>query len=223
MGFPSNLPGEGNRFQTRMSTAAVPVALGASGAFANDGNGMCTLTFTAAHGLSLTPGAGVMPNFFATFTGSSGESGGTLNSNVFKILKIPTTTTVVIYSTLTVATVTGASLIPVFFMPFTSQLSNYAGQIGPSDSTGTKQLPASLTGGAAWLNLGANAAWRYNYDNLFVGPLDSVTTPPTGTPSVAGAWQDGVSVSSKGLVYGGYQECLWANGAAGTSYVSVYS
>lgn len=223
MGSPLDLSGLGQRFLSRMSTTQVPVACGASGTFANDGNGLCTLHCSSAHGLSLTPSAGVMPNFFFTVTGSSGEAGGTLIGNIFRILKLPNTTDVVFYSTLTAATVTGASIVPVFFMPFTAMLSNYGGQVGPVDASGVTQPPAALNGGAARLILGANCAWRINYDNTAIVPLDPVTTPSTGTPGTAPAWEDAIAASGKGTGFGGYQECLWANGSAGTTYASVYA
>lgn len=218
----SALRGLGNRFKTRLSTTQVPIALGASGTFANDGNGLCTLTFTAAHGLTLNPAAGVMPNYACTFSGSASEAGGTLNGNIFRIISIPSATKVTIYSTLTAATVTGASLIPVFFMPFVGQLGNYAGQVGPTDSAGVAWPPMALNGDSARLVLGANCAWRANYDNTAT-LLDPVTTPASGTPSVAPVWEDIVPASTSGLAYGGYGECLWANGAAGTSYALVYN
>lgn len=216
------LAGLGKRFKTRMSTTQVPVALGASGTFANDGNNRCTLTFTAAHGLTLSPAAGVMGNFACTFSGSTGEVGGTLIGNIFRILAIPSATTIVIYSTLTAATVTGASLIPVFFIPFTQMLGNYGGQVGPTNASSVAQNPMALTGDSALLQLGANAAWRINYDNTAC-LLDPVTTPSTGTPTTAPVWEDQIKASTNGIAYGGYQECLWANGAAGTSYASVYN
>lgn len=220
--MPAQALDQGKRFKTRLSTTQVPVALGASGTFANDGNGMCTLTFTSAHGLTLSPAAGVMGNYACTFSGSSGEVGGTLINNIFRIMKIPSATTVVIYSTLTAAVVTAADLIPVFFVPFTQMLGNYMGQVGPVDSTGARQPPMALTGDSALLQLGANCTWKVNYDNTAL-ILDPVTTPTTGTPSTAPAWSTQVAASSNALVYGAYQECLWASGAAGTSYASVYN
>jgi hypothetical protein len=158
-----------------------------------------------------------------TFSGSTSESGGTLNGNIFRLLSIPSTTSIVIYGTLTAATVTTIHLIPVFFMPFTGMLGNFAGQSGPTDSSGVVWPPAALKGNTARMALGANCAWRVNYDSPGTSIiLDPVTTPSAGTPSTAPNWQDAISASTNGIAYGGYQECLWANGAAGTSYASVY-
>lgn len=216
--------GLGNRFRTKMQTTQIPVALGASGTFANNGSNLCTLTFTAAHGLTLNPAAGVMPNYFFTLTGAASEAGGEMNSNIFRILGIPSTTTVQFYSTLTAATVTGASLIPVFFVPFTAMLANYGNTEGPVDSAGKIWPPAQLNGNAALIQLGANCTWKVNTDYPSTAViLDQYTTPSSGTPTTAPTWATQVPASSNALVYGDYQECLWASGAAGTSTASVYN
>ena len=215
------LAGLGKRFKTRLSCAQVPT-VGAAATFANDGHGMITIAGLPAHGLTFNPAAGVMPNYFVTFSGSTGEAGGTLNGNIFRLLKIPSTTSLVIYGTLTAATVTTIHVIPVFFVPFAGMLGNYSGQVGPTDSAGVAWPPANLRGDSALLQLGANCAWQINYDNTAV-ILDPVTTPTTGTPSTAPLWSVQVAASANGLVYGGYQEALFANGAAGTSYASIYS
>lgn len=214
------LSGLGNRFRPRLSCAQVPT-VGVAATFANDGNGKITIAGLPAHGLTFNPAAGVMPNYFVTFSGSTGESGGTLNGNIFRLLAIPSTTSLVIYGTLTAATVTTIHVIPVFFMPFAAMLGNYMGQVGPVDSAGVVWPPAAQTGDTALLQLGANCEWQVNPDNTAT-ILDPVTTPASGTPSTAPAWVTQVPASSNDLVYGGVQECLWASGSAGTSYAMVY-
>lgn len=210
-----DLPGLGNDFQSQLTTTQVPVVLGASGTYAV-ANNIATLTFTSAHGLTFSPAAGTMPNYFCTFSGASAQTGGVLNSNVFRILSIPSTTTITIYSTLSAATVTGASLIPLFSLPFTSQLgSTWAGMGGG--------FLADVTGGSAWAQLGPNASWKINTDSPSTAIiLDQFTTPSTGTPATAPTWADAVSASTKGFVLGGApQAWLWAGGTAGTTTVSV--
>lgn len=217
-----DLPGLGRDFQAQLTTTQVPT-VGVAATFAQ-ANNKITIAGLPAHGLTFNPAAGVMPNYFVTFSGSTAESGGTLNGNIFRILSIPSATSLVIYGTLTAATVTTIHVIPVFFLPFTATLAS-AWANGPTDSAGVAWPPADVTGGAAWAQLGANCAFRINYDSPSTAVvLDQYTTPSTGTPGTAPNWTDVLSASSKGLIIGGApQACLWANGTAGTSTVSVFN
>lgn len=190
------------------------IALGASGTFANSNN-ICTLTFTSAHGLSQAgaPGAGGAPNnWFISFTGASAQTGvGTLNGNYFRILSIPTTTTITIYSTITAATVTGATAIPAFFPSFDTTL--FSGQGGVN--AGPNLVGTSFMG-----VLAANAEYFWNTDGTLI-LLDQFSTPASGTPATAPAVQ---LVTSGGPLFPGFApgafgiQCL---GSAGTTVLQM--
>ena len=76
----------GQLFLAEISTAQVPILLGAGGLFANSGN-VCTITFNAAHGLTFNPAAATAPNYFIQFSGVTAQTGvGTLNGPIFRIL-----------------------------------------------------------------------------------------------------------------------------------------
>jgi hypothetical protein len=188
------------------------VALGASGTFANSNN-VCTLTFTAAHGLTQSPAAGVPANWFVSFSGASAQTGvGTLNGNYFRILSVPTTTTITIYSTVTAATVTSATAIPVFFPNFDAlPLSGLSGA-GPGPN---------LTGNPFHAILGANCEYFWNTDGTLVLLDQFTTTQLGGTPSTAPATK---VVTSGGPFFKGSGpgafglQCL---GASGTTYAQV--
>src|ERR1700746_387233 len=84
----------------------VPAGAGATLSNANataGGAGVITFTTNAAHGLTLNPSAGVMPNYYVTFGASMTllTGTGTLVGNVFRILSIPSTTTFTIWGTIT--------------------------------------------------------------------------------------------------------------------------
>jgi hypothetical protein len=176
-------------------------------------NNIATLTYAAAHGLTWSPSAGVPPNFFLTFSGFSAQTGvGTLNGNYFRILAIPSTTTIQIYSTITAATATAAVTIPVFFPKFgAAKLSGLSGA-GPM---------AELVGNAFLAKLAANCEFFWNTDgNLIL--LDQFTTPATGTPATAPVNE---LITSGGPFFFGHApwggiQCL---GAAGTTVLQTIS
>src|SRR5258708_4766484 len=94
------LPTPGFDLQSQLTTAQFVIAAGAGATFAA-ANNIMTITFNAAHGLTLNPTAPAMPNYFITFGGStSGLTGtGVLVGNIFRILTIPSTTAITIYGT----------------------------------------------------------------------------------------------------------------------------
>lgn len=95
------LPVAGSTFKTELSTAAVPLT--GSGTPTPDANNSLTLTTTAAHGL--TVGMGVI------VTGSSNSA---YDNVVLQVLSVPSTTTLVVASSL--GQVTGTwTLVPVIF------------------------------------------------------------------------------------------------------------
>jgi hypothetical protein len=218
------LPTPGLDLQGSLTTTQVPIAGGASGTFANSGN-LCTITTTAAHGLTLTPSAGVMPNYYVTFSGVTAQTGvGSLNSNIFRILSIPSTTTFTIYSTVTAATITAATIIPVFYPIFiAANGSSFAG--GPTQTISavvTPFPPAQLAGASFYAVLGANCTVQAALGNPVqtILLLDALTTPTTGTPT-SPTWTAVQPASSAELMWAAPPNiALWASGGAGTSTIA---
>ena len=207
----------GTTFQLEQTITQVPVALGASGTFAV-ANNIATLTFTAAHGLTLTPAIGTPPNFLGTFTGVTGQTGvGTLNGPIFRVLSIPSTTTIVIYTTVTAATVTAASFIPVFIP--TLQPAVTSGFAGGPLMLGVLTPPLLASSDNVNINLGANCIVQYNPDNT------SVIQDPTValTLAVAPVFRTNLAASSAGQLWfdGAGGTAIFASGSAGTSRFSV--
>ncbi len=205
----------GLEFQTELQTTQVPIASGA-GSFAA-ANNIATITFAAAHGLTMTPAAGTLPNFFVQFTGFTGMAGvGTLNGPIFRLLAIPSVTTIQIYTTVTAATFTAGTCIPVFICPFTQQISS-AFLNGPS-MLGVQVAPALVGSGIVNASLGANCTVQYNPDNT------SVIQDPYSGPTLAASptYRNLVAASSQAQQW--MMEAaiaLFASGGAGTSRVSV--
>lgn len=210
------IPVQGLQFQAELSTTQVPIALGAGGLFAV-ANNIATITFNAAHGLTLTPAAGTLANYFIQFSGASAQTGvGTLNGPIFRILSIPTATTITIYTTVTAATMTGATATPVFVCPFVGQ--NVSGFVNGPIMTATPVAPAWVGAGMVNFNLGANCTVQYNPDNTSViqDPLiaNTLATTPTYRNVLAAStpgqlWASDVSIA------------LFASGGAGTTRLSL--
>lgn len=214
------IPVAGLQFQSELSTTQVPIALGAGGTFAVSNN-IATITFNAAHGLTLNPAAGTLANYFVQFNGVTAQTGvGTLNGPIFRILAIPSTTTIQIFTTVTAATMTAANAVPVFVVPFIGQnVSSFAN--GPTQTIATVVTPfppAWVGAGMVNLSLGANCTVQYNPDNT------SIIQDPTSPSTLAAAptyrtllaastatqlWMSDVSIA------------LFASGGAGTSRLSV--
>lgn len=221
------LPTPGLDLQTELSITQFVIPAGGGATFSASGN-VCTFTTNAAHGLTLAPSAGVPPNYFVTFGGStSGISGnGILIGNIFRILSIPSTTTFTFYSTITAATVTSTTVIPVFFPSFTAASgSGFAG--GPTQTVSSVVTPyplPNLEGAGVFCRNGANCAYRVNVDQKAV-ILDALSTASlTGgyTPSTAPTWRDQVAASANGYVFAAPPwGAIWANGTTATSTYSV--
>lgn len=195
------------------------------GATFSAANSIATITFNAAHGLTLAPAANVPPNYFITFGGStSGLVGtGVLVGNIFRILSIPSATAITIYTTITAATITAMTGIPVFY-PWLqpSQQSAFVG--GPTQTiagTVTPFAPQYQQGAMVNFAQGANCAVRYNPDRT-AQILDGSSTPALGaTPAVAPVWRDLASVSTNNQIWLVSPTIgIWANGASGTSFFS---
>lgn len=210
------IPVQGLNFQSELSTTQVPIALGAGGAFAV-ANNIATITFNAAHGLTLTPAAGTLANYFIQFNTVSAQTGvGTLNGPIFRILSIPTTTTITIYTTVTAATMTAANAVPVFIVPFIGQ--NVSGFVNGPIMTATQVAPAWVGAGQCNLSLGANCTVQYNPDNTSVIQDPTVATTLAATPT----YRTLMAASTSGQVWmTDVGIALFASGGAGTSRVSV--
>ena len=225
-------PGLDLQAELTITQFVIPAGAGATFSNANSSNvgqgGVCTFTSNAAHGLTLNPSAGVPPNYFVTFGGSSSAitGNGVLIGNIFRILTIPSTTTFTFWSTISTATVTSTTVIPIFFAPFTaSSGSSFAG--GPTQTISSVVTPfplPNLAGGVVLANLGANCAIRYNPD-LTAVILDAQSTAALSggnTPSTAPTWRDMVAASTAGdATMFPNQTAVWANGTTATSRFSV--
>ena len=191
------------------------------------------VTFNAAHGLTMTPAPGIMPNYFISFGGVGTVLTGTgvLVGNIFRILSIPSTTTIVIYSTVLTATVTALTGIPVFLPPFSAGGANLGiggptqyvplGAVYPPVGGAYVTQPQVQVGQCAlYYSLGANCAIQYNSDLTFI-PLDASTGP---TPAVAPVFRPLAVASSSGDVIGaGASLVVFANGTTATSRFSVHN
>jgi hypothetical protein len=209
------VPGE--IFQTELATTQVPIT-GTGGTFAV-ANNIATITTAAPHGLTFSPAAGTMPNFFVTFAGVTAQTGvGTLNGPIFRILAIPSTTTFQIYTTITAATLTGATIIPVF-IPVYSPVVGSAFVGGPTNATPTiVQGPLQSTGNMNYL-LGPNCTIQYNPDNTSI--IQDSTSGPTLAVAPVFRICGAVSTGGQQWVDGSGAIALFASGGAGTSRVSV--
>jgi hypothetical protein len=204
-------------YETELSTTQTTIAYSGNNFTVSFSNNICTVTTTSAHGLTFSPSAGVMPNFFVTFSGVTGQSGiGTLNGPIFQILTIPTTTTFTFYTTVTAATVSSASIVPVFMPVFQAALLSGVADYNPNLATGMV-LPYYSTAQCVNLTLGANLVAYYNPDNTNV-----IQTSTSGnTLATAPTKRSFLAASSSGQLRFGPQDFLLATSSSGTSYLSI--
>lgn len=225
------LPVAGLDLQTEVAIAQFVIPAGAGGLFSNAASstvgagGVCTFTTNAAHGLTLTPTGAAPPNYFVTFGGSSSAITGTgvLINNVFRILSIPSTTTFTFWSTISTATVTSTTVIPVFYPNFLAgYTSGFAG--GPTQtvsSVTTQYAPPQLEAATLLCKLGANLVLQYNPDQTAV-ILDPQSTPATGTPATAPNWRTLIAASGSGFAFAVEPSIgFFASGTTATSDISV--
>jgi hypothetical protein len=182
------LPVQGSDFFAEQTIAQFVIPAGAGATF-SAANNIGTITFNAAHGLTLNPAANVPPNYYISFGGStSGLTGtGVLVGNVFRILTIPSTTAITIYTTITAATVTSLTGIPVFY-PWLQPSQQSGFVAGPTQTISTVVTPFApgyLQAAAFNFSLGANCVIQYcPAQNAYI--LDQVTTTALGgTPGTA--------------------------------------
>lgn len=209
------LPGGADFLQPELTTTQVPVAVGA-GTFAA-ANNIGTITFAAAHGLSAAPAAGTLPNFFVQINGASAMTGtGTLNGPIFRLIGIPSTTTIQIYTTVATATVTAANVVPVFLPPFTAIIGSTF--VGFLNNLGTNVPPALVQTGLVNFLFGPNCTLQYNPDNTSIiydgttGNTTALTAPYRIYGAASTGGQEWINPP---------QMAIFASGGAGTSRVSV--
>jgi hypothetical protein len=199
-------------YVSELTTTQFVIPAGASGAFAVSNN-IATITTNAAHGLTYSPAAGTLANYFIQFaTAATGITGvGVLLNNFFRILSIPTTTTFTIYTTVTAATLTSTTWNCVFM-----------GTLQTSLLTTIALQPAGaypLLGTVQELNctFGANLLAQYNPDNTM-----TAQDPTTGaTLATAPTMRTLLAASSSGQIRLGPQDILIASGTTATSRVSI--
>lgn len=164
-------------------------------------NNIGTVTFGAAHGLTYTPAAGVPPNFFIGFGGStSGLTGtGVLVGNFFRILSIPTTASITIATTITAATVTSMTGLPVFLCPYSASVQSQWGAAQLTQS-GANAQPSQFYAANINYSFGANCIAQWNTDGTFV-ILDGSNVQTLGTPAVAPAMTACAAASTAGQLW----------------------
>jgi hypothetical protein len=229
------LPTPGLDLQSKLSITQFTIPAGAGATFSNANSatvgagGLCTFTSNAAHGLTLNPSAGVPPNYFVTFGGSTSSitGNGVLINNVFRILSIPSTTTFTFWSTISTATVTSTTVIPVFYPPFlASSQSGFAN--GPTQtisSVVTPFPPAWLAGASVYIVPGANCNSVMDQAQVAVilDALSTASLPGGNTPATAPTWTTFVPASgaSDNPWMAPPWGAIFANGSTGTTTISV--
>lgn len=209
------IPGGADFLQPELSTTQVPVASGAGSIAVS--NNIATVTHAAAHGLTMTPSAGTMPNYFVQLTGVTGQTGvGTLNGPIFRLLAIPSTTTYQIYTTVTAGTFTAGTTVPVFLTPFTGIVgSTFASFL---NNLGVNAVPALVQSSFVNYAMGPNCTIQYNADNTSI--IQDSTTG--NTLAVAPVYRISGAVSTGGQQWmNPPQMAVFASGGAGTSRFSV--
>jgi hypothetical protein len=206
--------------QPEFATTAVPIAMGAGGLFAlqsgGAGSNTALLTFNSAHGYTATlqpngttliqntttnhvpmqaAGLNLLTANYLLFQISGATVNTAVNGITFPVLAVPSTTTMLIWCTLTGTnpTVTAANFNPVFALQY--------GQYN--------------------MSLGANCAVQYNPDNTGspIFPPSTAALPVTPVFRQLQAVSTAAQVEFDGL---SAQTIVIANGAAGTSRWSQY-
>jgi hypothetical protein len=217
----------GQVFQPELTTTQIAITNAANALSYSQvaATNIATLTFTNPHALTMQPAAATtLPNYFFTFNAATVTGGvGTLNGPIFRILSIPSTTTLTFYSTVTSATFAGASVYPIFIPVFTtftgSQFSQVYNSYAPTPAA-VVQVAYMLQGTAnANITTGANCLVNYYPDNTSI-IWDSTSG---ATPAVAPTARTLLPVSSQGQVWfdGTGSTAIVASGTAGTTRVSV--
>lgn len=199
-------------YLAELSTTQFVIPAGAGATFAVSNN-VATITTNAAHGLTFSPAAGTLANYFIQpATSSSGLTGtGILVGNFFRILSIPSTTTFTIYTTITAATVTATTFNPIFFPTFQAALITLIA-LQPAGA-----FPYYGTAQVVNCTFAANVVAQYNPDNTCY-PQDATTGNTLGT---APTMRTLLAASTSGQLRFGPQDVINANGTTATSRISI--
>ena len=207
----------GQVFQTELSTTQVPIASGAGNiAVANN---IATITFAGAHGLTFNPAAGTMANYFIQFAGITAQTGiGTLNGPIFRILSIPSATTITIYTTVTAGGFAAGTATPVFIPVFSPIVgSTFAGNL--QQPVGTFFPPNLAASADVNFLLGPNCTIQYNPDNTSI--VQDQTSGNTLAAAPTFRIMNAVSTGGQVWMDGTGAMAIFASGGAGTTRVSV--
>ena len=236
------LPVPGIEFLQEVQTTQIAIINSTNAMTLTFANNICTLTFASAHGITnaFTAGTGstpsTLPNYYFNFGGSAftGVTGtGTLTGPIFRILTIPSATTLTFYTTVTAATTAaGTQFQPVFLLPNIPLPASGPYTGGPTLS-GTAQPPPWAYACTANLLTGANCTVQYapgNWAGSTVTPsivYDSTSGPPyvtASTPTTAPTYRTLVPVSTAAqlsLMGTGVAFIVSSTTNAGTTYASV--
>jgi hypothetical protein len=199
-------------------------------------NNIGTITFASPHGITnaYTAGSGAtpttLPNYYFLVAGTAmtGVTGiGTLQGPIFRILGIPSTTTLTFYTTVTAAT-SGASTTfqPVFLLPNIPLPASGPYSGGPT-LTGVAQPPPWLYAAEYNVITGANCTVQYAPTNWAGSTIPSqiIYDSTTGnTPGVAPTMRTIVPASSQGQLQmqtPGNYPIVASTTSAGTTFASV--
>lgn len=236
-----------NNYQTQGTITTVSRACAASGGFTALGSNLVKITCSAAHGFSFTPTAPELPVAFVKLGGTiTGQTGtGTLVNNVFRVVALGTgsnsitvggTTTnlantdIVIYTTVTAATVgTSTTVQPCYFPYFIAASLTTTASPNAYNSVSTTYTPYNASQGTATTfitgqsgNASANLAIYMNVDNTLV-PLDNTTGNTPGTaPSQTGLLISNLCTGTFNFGPGDYI-AITGTTAAQTGYISIIS
>jgi hypothetical protein len=238
-----------NNYQTQGTITTIARACAASSGFTSLGSNLVKITCSAAHGFSFTPTAPEFPVAFVKLGGTiSGQTGtGTLVNNVFRVVALGTgsnsitvggTTTnlantdIVIYTTVTAATVGTSTTVQACYFPYfiAASLTTTASP-NSYNSVSTTYTPYNASQGTATAFItgtngvnsgtpGSNVSIFANVDNTLV-PLDNTTGNTPGTaPSQLGYL---TAAYVGGTFNFGPGDYLAVNGVTGTQtcYVSI--
>jgi len=229
-------PAPGIEFLQEVQTTQIAIIQsGNNMTWAFSGN-ICTVTFASVHGITsaFTAGSGATPStlpnyyFLVGGTAMTGLTGiGILQGVIFRILSIPSTTTLTFYTTVTAAT-SGASTTfqPVFILPNIPLPASGLYSGGPT-LTGVAQPPPWSYASEYNVTTGANCTVQYapgNWAGSTVTPQIVYDATTGNTPGTAPTMRTLVPVSSVGQIAmgtAGNGVIVASTTSAGTTYASV--
>lgn len=230
------LPVPGIEFLQEVQTAQIAISNATNAQTYAFANNICTVTFAAAHGITnaFTAGSGAtpstLPNYYFLFGGTAmtGLTGiGILQGPIFRILTIPSTTTLTFYTTVTAATVGAATTFqPVFLLPNIPLPASGLYSGGPT-LLGVAQPPPWTYAATANLLTGANCTVQYfptNWAGSTIPPQIVYDSTTGNTPGTAPTARSLVPVSTAAQIQcmgSGIAAIVASTTSAGTTFASV--